>query len=72
MSLCPEFQYRESLSDEEFWAHIFQTDYEEYIDFDDIDHSPELPNPCKVCGELTACGYDSEGRPMIHSENVED
>jgi hypothetical protein len=23
--------------------------------------------PCPVCGELGACGYDAEGRPMIHA-----
>lgn len=29
-----------------------------------------VPTPCHVCGSVTACGYDSEGRPMIHT--VED
>lgn len=23
-------------------------------------------DPCPECGSMVACGYDSEGRPMIH------
>lgn len=39
-------------------------------------HVPEPPDPdeeslngpeCPVCGETGACGYDAEGRPMIHA-----
>lgn len=70
--ICPEAEYRESLSDEEFWAHVFQTDYPDWSDFDgpDLDEPYRLPDPCVVCGSTTACGYDNEGRPMIHT--VED
>lgn len=28
--------------------------------------------PCPVCGSDDACGYDAEGRPMIHSDMEED
>lgn len=24
-------------------------------------------DPCPVCGSDDACGYDSEGRPLIHA-----
>jgi hypothetical protein len=71
MSLCPEGEYRNTLSDEEFWAHIFQTDYQE-SDGPDFDDPTVLLVPCYVCGSMTACGYDSEGRPMIHSMESED
>lgn len=27
--------------------------------------------PCPLCGEQQACGYDTEGRPMIHVLNAE-
>lgn len=27
---------------------------------------------CATCGEAGACGYDSEGRPMIHATWLED
>lgn len=70
MSLCPEFEYRESLSDEDFWAHILANEWAGWADFDesDLDNTTELPIPCSICGEITVCGYDSEGRPMIHVE----
>jgi hypothetical protein len=28
--------------------------------------------PCVVCGEAGACGYDAEGLPMIHATWIED
>jgi len=31
-----------------------------------------LDAPCGECGELGACGYDSEGRPMIHATWLEE
>lgn len=73
--LCPEGEYRDSLSDEDFWAHVFQTDYSDWTDFDNQNPNyPEwdLGNPCIICGSTGACGYDSEGRPLIHSEIRDD
>ena len=74
MSLCPEGEYRDSLSDEEFWAHVFQTDYPDWTDFDesDLDDRSHLLIPCPVCHSIEACGYDSEGRPLIHAFNFDD
>lgn len=66
MSLCPEGDYRASLSDEDFWAHVFKTDYPD-IDESDLDETSSLPMPCPVCGSIEACDYDSEGRPLIHT-----
>lgn len=37
----------------------------------DPDESLEIA-PCPICGELGACGYDSEGRPLIHSGGDEE
>lgn len=39
-------------------------DPEPYFD-SDYDGVADLP--CATCGEPGACGYDSEGRPMIHA-----
>jgi len=74
MSLCPENEERQKLSDAEFWAHVFQVadvsdeDFEYYTD---TTTDTTLPH-CQVCGSTTACSYDSEGRPMIHVVEDED
>lgn len=28
--------------------------------------------PCPICGEHGACSYDSEGRPLVHTDALED
>lgn len=41
--------------------------------WDDPEPEPDdlrLP-PCTVCGSSTSCGYDDEGRPMIHATERE-
>lgn len=76
MSLCPESEYRASLSDEDFWQYVLigpdALDDRDY----DPDDDPNAPRPedpeltltsCPVCGTYyTACEYDAEGRPMVH------
>lgn len=70
MSLCPEAEYRATLTDAEFWEHVFHGDDgpDEY----DPDLDPNAPPsgrlgaPCLTCGAVDACGYDAEGLPMIH------
>ena len=40
-----------------------------YIDPEpDIDEMALRAEPCAVCGETGACGFDSEGRPLIHAD----
>lgn len=68
--LCPEADLRDGMTDEEFWAHVYPQsddgpDTEGPEDFDLLRH---FGRPCEVCGELGPCGYDAEGRPMIHTE----
>lgn len=74
MSLCPEAEYRASLTDAEFWEHVFHGD-DGPDDYDPSDDAgaprPDDPvlvlNPCPVCGTwYKACGYDAEGLPMVH------
>lgn len=69
LSECTEREYRNSLSEGEFWAHVFQLDYDFYEDYYLDDEPPtneDYPDPCPICRSITACGFDSEGRPMIH------
>jgi hypothetical protein len=38
----------------------------------DSDYDGIADLPCATCGEPGACGYDAEGRPMIHAVWLED
>jgi hypothetical protein len=71
VSLCPEAAERAAMSDDEFWEHVLHVN-------DGPDHDPGIPDdiemaelfladPCPECGSRGACGYDQEGRPMIHA-----
>lgn len=64
--LCPEADYRDTLTDDEFWAHVYPQDGPDY----EVDEPPTFNygRACEVCGENGPCGYDAEGRPMIHTE----
>ncbi len=73
-SICPEHNYRESLSEEEFWSYVFQNRYADWTgpeEPDDIDDE-SIEDRCLVCGSTGACMYDSEGRPLIHSVEEDD
>lgn len=70
MSLCPDNEYRNSLTEQEFWEYVLHTEYPNWIDSDDPDLDDDLSQAtCTVCGSNGACAYDSEGRPMIHTED---
>lgn len=79
MSLCPEAEMRAAMTDAEFWEHVFHGDDgpDDPADIDEsyrsaFGHWPDLPvTPCEVCGSAEeACGYDTEGRPMIHTSEA--
>ena len=80
MSLCPESEYRASLTDAEFWEHVLiGPDAGRDYDPDDDPNAPRPEDPelmlvpCVVCGTLyAACGYDEEGRPMVHATPEEE
>lgn len=66
--LCPEADIRDAMSDDEFWAHVLGAS----PTWDADDSGPDLDIaistiPCAVCGESGACGYDAEGRALIHA-----
>ena len=68
--ICPEYDYRDGLSDQEFWdrtiASLDAMRDQDYYDGPEPDLFPISGEPCPECGESGPCGYDSEGRPMIH------
>jgi hypothetical protein len=72
--LCPEAQQRAEMSDEEFWEHVagnlIEASPPEEPDIDEIEMT--RAGPCTVCGEYGACGYDVEGRPLVHPEPDDD
>ena len=75
MSLCPDREYRESLSEDDFWPYVLLGQRPgEYVepepDFGDGYFIGD--DACPECGEFDACGYDAEGRPMIHVTESED
>ena len=64
---CRVRDKRRTMSDEEFWWDVFgQDDYLTEAQELDECFGIDAPNPCPECGATVACGYDSQGRPMIH------
>lgn len=64
-----------ALPDAEFWDRVYANltgwpSYECDGPDDDMHSMTAQLDPCPECGQVGACGYDDEGRPMIHT--VED
>lgn len=74
--LCSEAAARDAMSDAEFWEHVlgtgthYEDDVADYYD-GPIDNAEEIATACPECGAWGACGYDAEGRPMIHTLDVD-
>lgn len=69
----PICDYIRSIPDNEFWGRVMESlrswDIEEQpIDWID---PYDTPTPCPECGSTSACGFDAEGRPMIHALKVD-
>ena len=80
--LCPEWAKRAAIPEGEFWDYVFNRHQGE----DDLSwlpgYEPWSPlweaveqigtaNPCPVCGSITTCGYDDEGRAFVHCVEVD-
>lgn len=69
--ICPDWLRRARMTDEEFWEHVLRNlgggTSEEEPDYDEPVMVSLDSRPCPVCGEEAQCGYDNEGRPMIHT-----
>ena len=76
--LCHEAEYRDSLSDEDFWWHVFSGGddapniYDDEPDGYELDEPLAKAPPCPECGGYGACAYDQEGRPLIHAVGDQD
>lgn len=78
MSLCPEAEYRNGLTDAEFWDYVLNG---RRPDDGDDDYGPTVDGPpldgevgetaCPECGVYGACAFDIDGRPLIHATNME-
>jgi hypothetical protein len=64
---CTVRDKRCTMNDEEFWDDVFgmPDPFAEEVALDEC-FGIDTPNPCPECGASVACGYDSEGRPMMH------
>lgn len=73
--LCPDADYRDDMTDDEFWEHVLigtiTPVYQETDPNGDYYDGPDesVVQPCASCGSLGACGYDSEGRALIHADD---
>ncbi len=77
MALCPERAVRDAMTDGEFWEHVLCPPADPRWDEDayqpDTEDAAFTLLPCPVCGSsLSACGYDDEGRPMVHATQEDD
>lgn len=70
---CASSPEAQAMPEDEYWAKVFDRPWGE-PDPDEAEElvrtRRELPisaGPCPVCGEFEACGYDAEGRALIHA-----
>lgn len=74
--LCPEAEKRDAMSESEFWDHVAANLTRPVWEYDPGDEPLDPPallaEPCPVCGSVGACGYDAEGRALIHAVEDED
>lgn len=70
---CTVRAKRSTMTDGEFWEDVSNTlgwnttpeQLQEAMELDEC-FGIDAPSPCPECGSVVACGYDSEGRAMIH------
>lgn len=71
---CAASRRRATMSDDEFWQDVADSLSPSPPGWsEDDDPAPEVDPqfatlPCPVCGSSGACGYDSEGRALIHAD----
>lgn len=52
--------------------HDTRDAYDHLADYDEPDQFEDLDTECPECGESGPCGFDAEGRPMIHVTRRDD
>lgn len=72
--VCPEWAERDAMTEAEYWEYVARA-LGAHVPEDDDPWGEEPTYTetklCGICGEAGACGYDSEGRALIHSERDE-
>lgn len=49
-----------------------EPDYEDWLAWNQPTDEDAIPTACPVCHAIGACGYDAEGRALIHSLNADE
>lgn len=77
--LCPEAEYRDTLTDGEFWDYVLNDvrpddppPMEPEFDAEDFEAMGTVGSPCPECGQFGACGYDADGRAYVHVTEDDD
>lgn len=69
---CASSPEAQALPETEFWSKVYERKYAALdLEYEVAEEEALSVSPCGVCGSTTACGYDSEGRPMIHCTSEE-
>lgn len=70
---CSEREKRAAMTDAEFWEHVFPAEEPNpnvilpgWGEGDQAIDADMYPDECPVCHQRNACGWDAEGRPLIH------
>lgn len=69
---CSEREKRAAMTDAEFWAHVYPEDSHPNVTLpgwgegDQAIDAGMFDDECPVCHQRNACGWDAEGRPLIH------
>lgn len=71
---CSVRARRAAMTDEEFWDDVYADHAATDPGIDDRHPDLDVPvaEPCPVCGAAGACGWDTEGRPLIHAVSDEE
>jgi len=67
--VCPEQDKRAAMCEDDFWEYVLNRDVPK-MEEDDGGNWEEgvsaAADVCSVCGSIAECGWDAEGRALIH------
>lgn len=70
---CSEREERAAMTDAEFWAHVYPQDEDPRVTLigwgegDQALDADLADDECPLCHAVGACGWDDEGRPLLHA-----
>src|SRR5574343_1476162 len=74
---CSEREKRAAMTDAEFWAHVYPQDEDPRVTLpgwgegDQALGADLADDECPLCHAVGACGWDDEGRPLLHANPAE-